>query len=305
MIQFVHPQLLLLLALPIGLALWEWQRRGHPLVLPFDHARAPRGRWLRRTVDLANLIPAALLAVVILLLARPQRAAVPKNERLVTNIQFCLDVSGSMNATYGDGNRADAAIRAIQDFTSYRTGDAFGLTIFGNEVLHWVPVTHDLSALRLAAPFLRPDKMPSYLWGTQIGKALREVKKVLTARPEGDRMIILVSDGQSADLYGGEAEEIGNDLNQSGIVVYYIHVAEGQPQEETFTVAGLTGGQAFAAGDPMALKEVFRKIDSMQKARLKPASPEWVDDYRPLAAGGLGLLGLHLLTLFGLRYTPW
>jgi len=35
--------------------------------------------------------------------------------------------------------------------------------------------------------------------------------------------------------------------------------ADGQPQEETFTIASLTGGQAFAADDPAALREVSRK----------------------------------------------
>ena len=172
-------------------------------------------------------------------------------------------------------------------------------------MLHWVPVTRDLSALRLAAPFLRPEKMPQYLWGTMIGKALRSVKAVLERKADGDRMVILVSDGESADLAGGQAEEIGQELSRAGIVVYYIHVAEGQPQEETFTIARLTGGEAFAAGDPGALREVFRRIDGMQKARVRPASPEWVDDYRWVSAGGLMALGLHLIAALGLRYTPW
>ena len=33
---FQHPQLLGLLALPVILAFWEWVRRGHPIVMPFD-----------------------------------------------------------------------------------------------------------------------------------------------------------------------------------------------------------------------------------------------------------------------------
>jgi Ca-activated chloride channel family protein len=305
MMSFARPWLLLLLVIPVGLMLWEWRRRGHPLVLPFDHGRQRRGGFLKRLVDGANLLPHALLATAILILARPQRTALPKDERNLTNILFCLDVSGSMISRFGDGKRSDKAIEAIKEFTSYRPGDAFGLTIFGNEVLHWVPVTKDLSALRQSTPFLRPERMPQYLWGTQIGKALREVRKVLTAEPEGDRMVILVSDGQSFDLYGGQAEEIGHQLNADGIVVYYIHVAEGQPQEETFTVASLTGGQAFAAGDPVALKEVFKRIDQMQTAKMKPAAPQAVDDYRLFALAGLALGGLHLLSLFGLRYTPW
>ena len=61
---------------------------------------------------------------------------------MLTNLEFCLDVSGSMMAQYGSGTRSDKALEAIVDFTSYRKGDAFGLTAFGTEVLHWVPVTN-------------------------------------------------------------------------------------------------------------------------------------------------------------------
>jgi hypothetical protein len=43
----------------------------------------------------------------------------------------------------------------------------------------------------------------------------------------------------------------------------------------------------------------------MQKTRVRPASPEWVDDYRWVSAGGLTALALHLLAALGLRYTPW
>jgi len=303
--SFSHPLVLLLLALPVLLGLWEWQRRGHRLVLPFDYGRQSHGRVLERIVKCANLLPPLLLAIAIIILAGPQRLSTPDQERVITNIQFCLDVSGSMTAPFGNGRRSDKAIEAINEFTTYRKGDAFGLTIFGNEVLHWVPLTRDLSAIRLSAPFLRPERLPPYLGGTLIGKALRAVHKVLLTRPEGERMVILISDGQSADLFGGAAEEIGNELASDKITVYYIHVAEGAPQNETFTLASLTGGQAFAAGDPAALREVFQHIDRMQPAKLKPSTPEHADFFWPFALAGLSALGLQVVSLFGLRYTPW
>jgi Ca-activated chloride channel family protein len=302
---FARPWLLLLLALPVALAFWEWQRRGRPLVLPLDHTHARPKHWLRRLVTGANLLAAALLAVAVLLLAGPQRLAVAEAARVLTNIQFVLDVSGSMTAPFGDGTRADKATQALVDFTSFRKGDAFGLTLFGSDVLHWVPVTKDLSALKLSAPFLRPEKMPPYMGGTMIGHALRSVQKILDERPEGDRMVVLISDGESADLSGGVAQELGEALARDNIVVFYIHVAEGSPQEETFTLAALTGGQAFAAGDPTALKEVFQRIDEMKPARLQPSAPERVDFFWPFVLTGLGLLGLQVVSGFGLRYTPW
>ena len=67
----------------------------------------------------------------------------------------------------------------------------------------------------------------------------------------------------------------------------------------------LTGGQAFAADDPTALREVFRRIDSMKPARVKPSTPEPADYFGPFAIAGLSFAGLHLLSLLGLRFTPW
>ena len=303
--SFARPLLLLLLALPLLLAVWEWRRVGHRLVLPFDHGTQRHSGFLARLVKCLNLAAPGLLAVAIILLAGPQRMAQSADVRVLTNLQFCLDVSGSMMAPYGSGTRSDKALEAIVDFTSYRKGDAFGLTAFGTEVLHWVPLTKDLSALRNSAPFLNPAKMPQYMGGTRIGNALRSVQKVLAARPEGDRMIILISDGESYDLSGGVAEKIGSELSQDNIVLFYIHVADGAPQNETFTIASMTGGQAFAADDPSALRDVFRRIEAMKPARVKPSEPEPADFFWPFACGGLGLLGMQMLSLLGLRHTPW
>lgn len=303
--SFARPFLLLLLILPVLLIWWEWRRRGHPLVLPLDHSQARPRRWLGRIVKCVSLIPPLLLALVIGILAGPQRLTAPKDERVLTNIEFVLDVSGSMMSPFGDGTRADKAFAAIVDFTSFRKGDAFGLTIFGTEYVHWVPLTKDLTALRLAAPFLRPEKMPPHMGGTRIGHALQGVQQKMRNLTEGDRMVVLISDGESFDLGGGAAQKIGEELRADNITVFYIHAAEGQPQEETFTLASLTGGEAFAAGDPAALREVFRRIDEMKPTKLQPAAPDVADWFRPFALAGLGLLGVQLVGALRFRFTPW
>jgi Ca-activated chloride channel family protein len=252
-----------------------------------------------------NLVPALVLAVVILVLAGPQRLSGEQRERELTNIQFCLDVSGSMTSPFGDGSRYDGAMEAINQFTSFRKGDAFGLTIFGNEVLHWVPITKDVSAIRLATPFLRPERMPTFFGGTQIGKALDECRKVLINRPEGDRMIILVTDGFSYDLGNGRALEVSTQLAKEKIVVYVIQVADEPLPDEMHTIATITHGETFAAGDPAALNTVFQHIDHMQAARFKPPTRDFADWFRPFAIAGMIASGLHLIALLTLRYTPW
>jgi Ca-activated chloride channel family protein len=298
--SFAHPLVLLLLVLPVLLCVWEWTRRRADVVLPFDHAPVRRGRYLARFLAAANL-----LAVAILVLAGPQRLSSAEREKELTNIQFVVDVSGSMTSQFGDGTAYDAAMKAVNDFIDYRKGDAFGLTIFGNEVLHWVPITKDTSAIKLATPFLRPERMPHYFGGTQIGKALTESQKMLVSKPEGDRMIILVTDGMSGDMYGGSALELASSLRKDKITVYIIGIMDGAMPDEIHTVANITGGEVFTSADPVALATVFKHIDKMQAARLKPPSRDFSDFFAPVALAGLCLGGLHVLALFGMRYTPW
>ena len=84
--SFHHPTLLWLLALPVLWGFWQWVRRGHPLVLPFDYGRHRDGRVLRAAVNLASTLPAVLLAIAIIVLAGPRRPAPPENERILNNI---------------------------------------------------------------------------------------------------------------------------------------------------------------------------------------------------------------------------
>ena len=317
-LPFARPWALLLLAVPFLLLLWTWRRATGRLVLPLDGARVGSGRGWRVVLDAAESLPALLLVGAVLLLAGPQRWSEPRTQRVLTNIEFCLDVSGSMTAGFG-GNagsnpfdealpgdtRYDAAMTAINQFIGYREGDAFGLTIFGNEVMHWVPLTSDVSAFACAPPFLRPELLPGWFGGTEIGKALRACKKVLSEREEGDRLIVLVSDGYSADLFGDQGEAIGRELAAEGITVYWVHVADGEPMEETALICDRTGGQVFTAGDPEMLEAVFKRIDHMQKARLVTVQGEAVDWFEPVCLAGLLLLGLQGLAAWGLRYTPW
>lgn len=302
---FSSPWLLALLVFPAGLAVFLWKHGGRQVPLPFDHQPLPRRRLLAFLLKCADLLPVLLLAVAIFIVAGPRRFEQPRNERQLTNILFCLDVSGSMTAPFGPGSRYDAAMEAMNSFISYRKGDAFGLTVFGSAILNWVPLTSDVSAFRCAPPFLRPENLPPWFGGTMIGMALRSGEKSLLASNEGDRMIVLITDGMSFDLGEGQNLVIADSLKANGIIVYAIQIADGAPPDEVAVLASVTGGEVFAAGDPQALKTVFGRIDEMQKAPLKRVTPDPVDFFQPFALAGLSVSGFYLLTLFGLRHTPW
>lgn len=303
--MFARPWLLLLLVLPLLHLCWVWQRRGRRVVLPFDGGVRGWGWFVRGALGVGESLPALLLAVAVLLLSLPQELAAPKQKRALTNIQFCVDISGSMTAKFGEGNRYDASMKAINEFLDYRRGDSFGLTFFGNNYLHWCPLTTDPSAFRCSIPFMRPENNVPGFGGTEIGKAVLGCREVLTSRAEGDRMLVLVTDGWSSDLSGGAEVEIAKRLKRDGIVLFAVNIQEEEARGEIVNLARLTGGEVFNPGDTKALEGVFQRIDQMTKAKVEQGSAELVDWFVPFCIAGLSVLGAWLLVQLGLRYTPW
>ncbi|NOX56539.1 MAG: VWA domain-containing protein [Planctomycetes bacterium] len=302
---FAHPWALVFLVVPLWLIRNVWRRpRGH-VVLPFDYGQSRSQKWLAVLLSGAESLPPLLLAVAIILCAVPLRLGLPRTRRVMTNIQFCVDVSGSMSSAFGGGTRYDASMEAINWFVEYREGDAFGLTFFGNQFLHWVPLTSDPSAFKYATPFMAPDRAPPGFGGTEIGRALLACKDQLLSRPEGDRMIILVSDGWSADLGPGRDEGIARTLNRHGITLFAVHVGDTDVPDSVAAISTLTGGDVFRCEDIEGLQQVFERIDRMKPAKFEKVRGEMMDHFRPYSLAGLGLLGLVVLTSFGLRYTPW
>jgi Ca-activated chloride channel family protein len=304
-VTFAHPQFLWLLCLPLAVLFAVCMARGRPLMLPLDGTGAADSHALRVGANIAASLPALLLGLAILLASRPQVTGVPEDERVMDNILFCLDASGSMSSDIsGKGRSFDQALEAIRKFTSYREGDSFGLTVFGNEVWHWVPVTRDTSAIAHAAPFLDPRKLPPWFGGTRIAYALLACRDELVKRETGDRLIILLSDGGSMDIAGADGVRCAMDLKSSGVVVHCVHIGGSVP-EGMRTIAGLTGGRVFTALDRAALDAVFADIDQMQKSKFRKKAPESIDFHAPFCTAGLALLGVYIACLFGLRYTPW
>ena len=308
---FAHPWVLSLLCIPIFICMWEMTRSGHQVALPFDHVEPKHKSWLNRTILTFNLLPALLLAVIICLLAGPLVAGKPQQQRMMTNIEICLDVSGSMTAGFGSGTsgnggrRADAAMYAVQQFTQARKGDAFGLTIFGTEYMKFVPLTKDLKVIETVTPFADPGKLPYHFGGTSIGKALKYCHSKVSKEEEGDRMVILISDGQSGDIRGEQGENIARMYAAENIILYAIHIGNGAPPSDLFVLCEPTGGEVFGVDDPQGLERVFQRIDQMQPAKLKPSAVQKVDSYYWFAIIGLACSGLYLFSLLGWRYTPW
>lgn len=305
--SFSNWHYLFLLFIPALILAWIWMRVGGRVAFPQDHGVARKGRAWDFCLNLFLSAAPLMLAMAIILLAGPRHLSIPKQERELTNIEFCLDLSGSMTAQFGEGSRYDAAMEAMNNFVTQREKDAYGLTVFGTNANHWIPLTTDPSAFRCATPFLNPRKRlpPGYGGGTMIGKALKKCQETLVERETGDRMIILVSDGESADLGDGREEDLARELRDDKIVVYSIHIGEGITPPEVSTITNITGGASFSPEDQQALVDVFQRIDRMQVAEMKRTYPEIVDWFSPFSICGLVFAGLSLISLTGLRHTPW
>ncbi len=310
---FAYPKLIILLVIPVVLLFWEWVRQGRPLVMPFDDVGQRRGWLVGLPVLMANSLPALLLALAVILLSRPLTYAPPKTQRELTNIQIVLDASTSMvHNTYGpqEGGkpylRFHGALDALDRFLTMRQGDAFGLTIFSRQFLHWVPLTQDTAAIRMARKIIWPEMFPDEIWGhTFIAKALDGAVAPLSKHSEGDRMIILITDGEGEDIGGGREREVIEKLKRHNIVVFAIAL-----NDEGFTpgleaIANETGGQAFKAVTPESLQIVFDRIDQMKKVEIRETKPQTIDYLEPFLPPALILLAAQVLVLFGLRFTPW
>jgi len=309
--EFVRPFLLLLLIIPISIIFWECVRKGRPLVMPFDHGGHRKGMFLGGIVNFSQMFPQFLMVVAIVILAGPQKPSIPEDDKVMNNIIFCLDISGSMRSSMTGGNkdstRYEMAREAMREFTTLegREGDSFGMSVFGVEIIHWVPVTQDTEALNSVSELITPNSFPRWFEGTMIGRSLQSASRRLEMEEEGDRMIILLSDGMSADLDEQGLKETIEELKDANVSVYMVLFQSGPPNKDALRVARETGGAAFSCRDDQSVHEIFASIDEMEKAHFTTKEIVPVDFFEPAVYLGLVFLACQILFQFVLRYTPW
>lgn len=299
---FAYPAALMLLVVPVLIMAWLWQRRAWGVALPLDHHDVVRRPVLGGLLRVMELVPQLLLAVVIVILAGPQVQRVPDEERILSNIQICMDVSGSMSV---DG-RYQMAKKAMEEFIDSRKGDALGFTLFGTQQIRWTPLTKDIATIRRALPFADPNNQPPFMGGTMIGAALRFCRdNMVREATEGDRLLLLVSDGMSADVNDQNIGEFMDELKQANITLYHIHVGTDQAPATVMELATATGGESFIATDGNGVKRIFKHIDRMKPAKFKASTAIPMDYYQPFVFIGLGLMAAYGVSACLLRYTPW
>ena len=98
---------------------------------------------------------------------------------------------------------------------------------------------------------------------------------------------------------------LSDDLIESNITLYHVHVGNSAVPARVQDMARETGGEAFVATDRKGLERVFKHIDRLKPDSFARGGTVPMDFFFPFAIIGLCALGLHVLGLFGMRYTPW
>ena len=85
-LTFQTPELILLLTIPLAMIFMVWLSKGHPITLPLDHSKSKHGSALAFFTNCASTLPALILALVIIILAGPQKQGLPEDEKIMNNI---------------------------------------------------------------------------------------------------------------------------------------------------------------------------------------------------------------------------
>jgi len=227
------------------------------------------------------------LAIIIWLLlvtaaARPQtigkQVALPVQGR---NLMLAVDISGSMqeqDMRLGDRlvSRLTAVKAVAGNFIERRVGDRLGLILFGQQAYLQAPLSFDRDTVRTLL-----DEAAIGLAGneTAIGDAIAVAIKRLRKQAEGNRVLILLTDGtntaghisplKAAELAKDEGIRIytigvGADRQASGFFGRSVNLGSSIDESTLQQVAKITGGDYYRARDLRALQAIYKKLDQLE-----------------------------------------
>lgn len=272
--------------------------------------------WMRLVSALRFLLPLCVwlaISFLLLALARPQVVRQLREEQSDgIDIVLAIDISSSMTETDLKPNRLAAARQVARGFVSGRRNDRIGLVVFAGEAYSLCPLTTDYALLQQYIRELSPSMIRTT--GTAIGDALARGINRLRDSPAKSKVLILLSDG---DNTAGNLDPltVARLAQNFGVKLYTIAVGKRTRPADTLgvamqfdegiltTIAQVGQGAFFRASDAGQLRQVFARIDRLERAPVRVQTYEDVQDqYRPYIYWGISFLLLTLLlknTVFG------
>ena len=264
-------------------------------------------------------------------LARPQHGSL--RESVTTrgvDVVVALDVSGSMAAEdCQPRNRLEVAKDVVAEFVKRRTTDRVGLIVFAGRSLTKSPPTTDTAVLLRQLDDVRLHMLPD---GTAIGSGLATSLTRLRRSEAESRVIVLVTDGanNAGEIDPRTATDIARAMDVrvytvgvglggevpmpvrtrdpfTGRIVERTVTTEVQIDEELLEqIAERTGAEFFRATDPESLRQIFARIDELEKSEIEHrAFRRYRDLLPPVLLVAAALFALAALAwAAGLRVVP-
>jgi Ca-activated chloride channel family protein len=331
MLRLAHPWFLLALAVVPLLAWLEVKhaaRRRPAVAFPGAAAVAAAGGsgavWKRAArVGLR----AAILALLVVALARPQRGS--GSESVLTegiDIMLVLDASGSMlTEDWQPTNRIAVAKSTVSDFIAGRTTDRIGLVVFAAQAFTQCPLTLDYNVLQELLSSIEVGVIDEN--STAIGMGIATAANRLRESDAKSKIMVLLTDGRNN---AGEIDPVTAARAAGALGVRIYSIAAGTPEggrvpvndpvwgrryvnvpteidEGTLReVAAVTGGRYFRAKTPGMLAEVYREIGELEKTKIEVKHFTTYTELAPrlVVAGLVALLALLAAEATVLRGMP-
>ncbi|MCK5877399.1 MAG: VWA domain-containing protein [Candidatus Marithrix sp.] len=222
------------------------------------------------------------------------------------DLMLAVDLSGSMKtADFFTSNqqiqRIDAVKLVLEPFIANRFGDRIGLILFADQAYLQAPLTLDNTAVN---SLLQKALIGMAGRDTAIGDAIGLAVKKLRERPEGSRILILLTDGDN-NTGALEPLKAAQLAKQYDIRIYTVGVGSRSNrfgkrlnEKPLIQIAKMTNGAYFPATDLSALADVYEHINKTL-AKTEAESRIYIQRtplyHWPLGIGMLALLILQIL----------
>lgn len=228
------------------------------------------------------------LGLLIVAVARPQSSELSStNTTEGIDIMLAIDVSGSMLARDFTPDRMEAAKETAAQFIVDRSNDRIGIAVFAGESYTQSPLTTDKRTLQMLVTQIRSGLIDD---GTAIGNGLATAVNRLRESDARSKVIILLTDGvnnagqvapltaaEIAKTYGIRVYTIGVGTHGTAPMPYYDRFgrtvfmdAPVEIDEQMLTeIAAMTGGEYFRATDNSSLREVYERINALEKTKIE------------------------------------
>ncbi len=199
-------------------------------------------------------------------------------------IALILDASESMTERGFDSanenlNRFDVVKNIVSDFIAKRKSDNMGLVVFGAYSFIASPLTYDENILSRIVSQLRIGMAGRF---TALYEALAQGVNLLKTSESKSKIAILLTDGYSTAGADRVPLEVALGMaKKEGIKVYPIGIGRSNEYNKNVleNIAKETGGVAFGASSANELKEVYSKIDELEKSEIKSESFTYLKYY--------------------------